>query len=201
MNEATQRPPVAFVSYAREDGTHEAWVLRLATDLRRNAVDVILDQWELRPGDDIAAFMDESIARAEHLLLICTELFAQKGDARRGGVGYEHAIITGQLLTASPSETKLVPILKQGTPSTALPRYVKTRLFIDFRESARYDQSLEQLLRHLFNAHEHARPALGPPPAFTAPQRPEAVTQAAPRKWVLVAGTGTMGSHVTSWRC
>src|SRR5918993_3364402 len=95
--------PVVFVSYSLEGDAHAAWVRRLATDLRTNGLDVILDQWALRVGDDVAAFMDDGVARADYLLLVCTESYAAKANDRRAGVGYEQGIITGRLLTDTAS--------------------------------------------------------------------------------------------------
>ena len=39
--------PVVFVSYSHDSEAHKAWVLKLATDLRSNGVDAILDVWDL----------------------------------------------------------------------------------------------------------------------------------------------------------
>ncbi|WP_158009563.1 SEFIR domain-containing protein, partial [Bathymodiolus thermophilus thioautotrophic gill symbiont] len=37
--------PKCFMSYSHDNKEHEEWVLSLATRLRENGVDVILDQW------------------------------------------------------------------------------------------------------------------------------------------------------------
>ena len=49
-------PPKVFLSYSHDSPTHKQWVRKLATDLRKNGVDDILDQWDLCHGKDIAAF-------------------------------------------------------------------------------------------------------------------------------------------------
>ncbi len=49
MNE--QNPKV-FISYSHDSDEHKKWVLNLATKLRRHGVDAILDQWDLRIGQD-----------------------------------------------------------------------------------------------------------------------------------------------------
>ena len=46
--------PKVFISYAHDSQEHKKWVLDLATMLRNNGVDAIIDQWELRPGDDLS---------------------------------------------------------------------------------------------------------------------------------------------------
>ncbi len=62
--------PIVFISYSHESDQHLEWVLRLATDLRARGIDAILDQWDLSPGQDAVAFMEQSIARADRVLLL-----------------------------------------------------------------------------------------------------------------------------------
>jgi hypothetical protein len=44
---------------------HERWVIDLATQLRENGVDVILDKWDLREGQDAVAFMERMVTDPE----------------------------------------------------------------------------------------------------------------------------------------
>jgi predicted Rossmann-fold nucleotide-binding protein len=180
-------PPTVFVSYSWDDEEHQSWVTSLAADLTARGVEVTLDRWDLRVGDDVTTFM-ERVTDTDYVVLVCTERYAQKADSRSGGVGWEYTVLTGDLVSGDDGRPSIVPILRQGTPSNALPRYLKTRLFIDFRDGASYEAALEQLLRHVFNA-PAGRPALGPAPSFDEPVR---VTGDAspPAAWILVAGIG-----------
>jgi hypothetical protein len=45
-------PPCAFTSYSHDGRAHKHWVADLSSELRRNGVNVILDQWELPLGGD-----------------------------------------------------------------------------------------------------------------------------------------------------
>jgi hypothetical protein len=193
MNGKSPSSPRVFVSYSWESESHKEWVLRLATDLRRSGVDVVLDRWVLRPGDDLAAFMDSAVTSADFLLLVCTESYADRANGRLGSVGYEQAVIAGGLLTDGATTAKIVPALRSGTPATALPSYLRSRLFVDFRADDGYARSVEQLLRHFHGAPEHAPPPPGPPPDFARPAASEGASphpSASPTRWVLVAGTG-----------
>ena len=67
--------PIAFFSYSHDSPAHKDWVQHLASKLRENGVDAILDQWDLSPGQDVVAFMESSIAKADRVLLICTESY------------------------------------------------------------------------------------------------------------------------------
>ena len=44
--------PKLFVSYSWTSPEHEGWVLDLASELRDSGIDVILDKWDLKEGND-----------------------------------------------------------------------------------------------------------------------------------------------------
>ena len=184
--------PTAFISYSWDSDLHREWVRRFATDLRRRGVDAWLDQWELQLGDDVTGFMERGVSEADYVLLICTELFAEKANTRRSGVGYEQAIVTAELLISQPARGRFVCVLRSGTPSLAIPRYMQSRLYVDLRAEDEYQRGLEQLVDHLFNRYEDSKPALGQisPKALTVESSAIAASQ--PRGWVLVAGTGKL---------
>lgn len=106
-------PPTAFISYSWDDEPHKGWVRGLATRLRGDGVDVVLDQWELQPGDRLPAFMETAVREHDHALIVCTPHYKQRSDARQGGVGYEGDIMTGELLSQG-NERKFIPMLRRG---------------------------------------------------------------------------------------
>ncbi|MFA5902959.1 MAG: toll/interleukin-1 receptor domain-containing protein, partial [Desulfobacula sp.] len=55
---ASQQAPRVFISYSHESPEHKNWVLGLASNLREKGIDAVLDVWDLRPGDDVARFME-----------------------------------------------------------------------------------------------------------------------------------------------
>jgi TIR domain len=52
--------PKAFISYSHDTLEHKKWILELATRLRNNGIDAILDQFELQPGDDVPHLMEKT---------------------------------------------------------------------------------------------------------------------------------------------
>lgn len=193
--------PHVFLSYSHDTDAHGDWVRRLAEDLTRHGVETIFDQWHLHVGDDIGAFMEQSLERATYIVLVCTELYAQKANDRRGGVGYEQAVFVGELLMSREMGSRFLPILRSGDPSRALPLSLRSRLFIDFRDDSAYAAALDQLLRRVFGAPAFTPPQLGEVPNFVGnPKQIDAqlegnskaeIGASAPHAWVLVAGTGT----------
>jgi hypothetical protein len=193
--------PRVFLSYSHESDAHSNWVRRLAEDLTKNGVETTLDQWDLHVGDDIGAFMEQSLRKATYIVLVCTEMFAQKANDRSGGVGYEQAVFVGELLMSRELGSRFLPTLRSGDPSRALPLYLRSRLFIDFRDDSTYGQAFNQLLRRVFGAPAFTPPQLGEAPNFVnIHNQVEATLEgnsqsargvSAPRAWVLVSGTGT----------
>jgi SEFIR domain-containing protein len=54
--------PKLFISYSWSSEARQAWVLRLATQLREAGVDVILDRWDLKERHDAHAFMERMVS-------------------------------------------------------------------------------------------------------------------------------------------
>jgi hypothetical protein len=149
--------PKAFVSYSYDSPEHKAWVLKLAMDLRSNGVDVTLDQWDLKPGQDMAAFMADGVAKSDRVLLICSENYVRRAEKGSGGVGYERLVITSELVSDIDTR-KFLPVIRNSS-ARRLPHFLGPRLYVDFTADAEYSVKLEEILRDL-----HAAPALEKPP-------------------------------------
>ena len=150
--------PKVFISYSHESVEHKNWVLRLASDLRKLGVDAILDLWDVKPGHDIARFM-EHLASVDRVVIVCSEGYAQKAAAGKGGVGYETMLVTAEVLE-DRGIVKFIPIIR-GNPSKTLPAFLRTRVWVDFERNEDYDEKLEELARALHDAPAHEKPNLG----------------------------------------
>lgn len=133
---------------------------------------MLLDQWDVRPGSDLPAYMETSVREADFVLLVCTPTFAQKANAGRGGGGYEKTMVTGEIFSRSAAAGKFVPLLKLSNPDESLPWYLKSKVFLDFRTPAASSASLEQLLRHIFDEPRFVRPLRGAKPVFRESSTP-----------------------------
>ena len=155
--------PVILISYTHEDEEHKAWVRNLAERLRADGVDVILDQWDLRPGQDVLAFMERRIRQADRVLLILTPEYRRKANDRIGGVGYESLVITGQL-SSNLGTAKFIGLLRRGDWSDSVPTFILSRYHIDFRDDAAIEKAYEELLRDVHETPAHPKPPLGKNP-------------------------------------
>jgi hypothetical protein len=106
---AADTPPTVFLSYSWDNEEHKAWVKKLAARLRSDGVSVVLDQWELQPGDRLPIFMEAAIRENDFVLIVCTPHYKERSEARQGGVGYEGDIMTGELL-GTRNERKFIPL-------------------------------------------------------------------------------------------
>lgn len=175
--------PKAFISYSHDSLEHKSWVLDLATRLRSSGIDAVIDQWDLRPGDDLAHFMETQLTTADRVLMVCTEKYVQKANAGVGGVGYEKMIVTAALLARIDSN-KIIPIIRQAT-GAALPTFLQTKLYLDFSRPDQFEFSFDELVRTLHNAPLFEKPPITKLPFPVAP-KPAAPTKDGVKELVTV---------------
>jgi hypothetical protein len=162
--------PIVFISYSHDSKEHKAWVTTLATDLRSNGVDVVLDQWDLSLGQDVAAFMQRGVAASDRVVMICSDEYVKKADAGVGGVGYERLIITSEVVENIDTK-KFIPIIRGNPSSLKVPRCIGPRLYVDFSHDEDYAARLEEILREIHNSPAVAKPPVGSNP-FSGSVRP-----------------------------
>ena len=164
---ATPATPKAFISYSWTSPTHQAWVIQLATRLRQDGVETILDKWHLQPGHDAIAFMERMVIDPEvrKVLLICDARYTEKANGRSGGVGTESQIISPEIYSKA-AQDKFVAVISQvdeeGRPY--LPVFYKGRVYIDLSDEERFEPQYEELLRWALD-----RPSLVASPVGSVP--------------------------------
>jgi rod shape-determining protein MreB and related proteins len=189
--------PVAFMSYSWETEEHKKWVLALAERLYGNGINVILDQWHLRMGMDKTLFMERAVAESDFVLIICTPTYAQKANDRRGGVGYEAMIITGEL-AEDILQTKFIPVLRQGEwDKASLPRWLKTRTGADLRGTPYIEGQYNLLVRELHREYMKPPPA-GPKPDFSSVAQSSAQRAATEQRAAAQAAPAVQDEELTA---
>lgn len=161
--------PKLFISYSWSSPEHVERVVSLAAELRDSGVDVILDKWDLREGDDAYAFMESMVTNSEvqKVLLVCDREYVEKADGRRGGVGTETQILTPELYRTKDQSKYVALVLErdsEGRP--VVPAYYKTRVHIDYSDPAIQAEGFDRLLRWVFDKPLYEKPPLGIRPAF-----------------------------------
>lgn len=155
--------PKVFISYSHDSESHKAWVKKLATDLRKNGVDVILDQFHLRIGQDLRSFMEERLNEAEIVLCICSSNYVKKSNNGNGGTGYESMIISTSLLKNVKTDY-IIPIVRNNKSENKVPTCLGTKLYIDFSNDDEYYDKYMELLKRIHNEDQKNIPILGENP-------------------------------------
>lgn len=176
MTETAVASPVrAFTSYSWSSPTHEAWVINLASRLREDGVDVILDKWDLKPGHDAYQFMESMVTdkTVTKVMMICDKSYVDKANNRAGGVGTESQIISPELYGAGAQDKYAALMTDEDENGNAhIPVFYKGRIYFDFRSADKFEDSYDQLLRWLIDRPQHVKPKLG--------AIPESILQVAP---------------------
>lgn len=168
-NDTPSNPPKVFISYSWSSPEHKELVRSWADRLMSNGVEVVIDAYDLKPGDDKHAFMERSVtdASVSHVLVVCDKQYAEKADARRAGVGTETQLISSEVYK-KVVQSKFIPILCAFNDSreALLPAYLAGRIGIDFSTVEKTNENWEQLVREIFGKPRLKKPSLGRPPAY-----------------------------------
>ena len=156
--------PKVFISYSYDSPEHELWVEQLAKMLRSDGIEAVLDRWYLHPGDPITEFMEVGIRESDFVLIVCTENYKQKSDARQGGVGYEEAIISSDMLSNS-NHRKYIPVVKSRDYSKAVPTALHSKKYINLSSEDVFSPSYRDLLLTLYGRRPEA-PPIGKAPSY-----------------------------------
>ena len=152
--------PKVFISYSHDSKEHKGFVRKLATSLRDYNIDADMDTWGLKPGDDLPTYMEKNLHEADFILVVCTKNYVEKANKGKGGVGYEKMILSASLLK-DINTSKIIPIIREWSAENIVPRFLETKLYIDFTEDKNYESSFEELGRHILNEPEFLKPPIG----------------------------------------
>lgn len=160
------RIPKIFISYS---WSSDALVLELAQRLVSHGIDVVLDKWELKEGQDKYAFMERCVndIGITKVLIICDKTYARKANNRTGGVGDETVIISSEIY-GNMKQERFIPIIaeKDEDGNPYVPTYIKTRIYIDLSDPDTYEVEYEKLLRNIYEKPQFVKPKLGKRPEW-----------------------------------
>lgn len=123
-----------FVSYHSGDGE---WVTALVADLKSRGVTVWLDRDQIRPGDLFIRNLEGALAKVR-----CVVVVVSPGSLRSAWVQEEfHRTLT--LINTGVGERRLIPILIDDAEP---PGFLANRSWVDFRDSAKRAENLDQLI-------------------------------------------------------
>ncbi len=161
--------PKVFISYSWKPSDNKEKTILLAKRLVENGVDVIIDVWNLKEGQDKYIFMEQMVNSDDinRVLIVCNQAYCEKANSRMGGVGSESMIISDEIYNDT-EQTKFIPIIheKSEDGKPFLPTYISSRIYIDLSDEEYFEEEFEKLLRNLFEKPSFEKPALGIPPPY-----------------------------------
>lgn len=167
--------PKVFISYSWHPKENQIRVEQLAERLFSDGVHCVIDIYDLQDGQDKNKFMEQMVndPTVHKVLLICNKEYAEKANARKGGVGIESTIVSEEIYR-NAEQTKFIPVVfeydSDGKPY--VPTFVKSRIFVDLSTEERFADGYDQLLRDIYDKPLHRRPALGNMPSYLKEEKP-----------------------------
>lgn len=166
---STIEHPKVFISYAWGSEDYRLKVRSFATDLMGNGIDVLLDQWSLKEGNDTCAFMERSVTDSTitNVLILLDPVYEKKANERHGGVGTETQIISPEIYNKVKQEKFLPVIFERGeNGEIPKPQYLKTMLHFDLSQEEKYDSEYQRLVKRLYGIEIVEKPELGKKPSW-----------------------------------
>lgn len=166
---STIEHPKVFISYAWGTEDYKMKVLSFATDLMNDGVEVLLDQWSLKEGNDTYAFMEQSVTDSTitNVLILLDPIYEEKANERAGGVGTETQIISPEIYSKINQEKFLPVIFERGVNGEVpKPQYLKTMLHFDLSQDENYDSEYRRLVKRLYGIEIVEKPQLGKKPLW-----------------------------------
>ncbi|OKP75896.1 hypothetical protein A3844_30920, partial [Paenibacillus helianthi] len=162
-------PDKVFISYSWSSPEHKAWVIELATNLERDGIEVILDDWDTTEGQDLNKFMEKMVNDSDikRVLVISDKIYAEKADGRYGGVGTETTIASIEVYKDS-DQSKFIALIAEvdDNGNAYLPTYLKGKKYIDLSSPQNFEEGYRKLIRNLYHKPENPRPERGTAPKW-----------------------------------
>ncbi|MEZ2369589.1 toll/interleukin-1 receptor domain-containing protein [Bacillus sp. RCC_6_1] len=134
QTENGSRAPKVFISYAWTSHDYQEKVVALATRLMENGIEVIIDVWDLKPGNNMYAFMESMVTDStiDKVLVLCNKTYADKAENYVGGVGTETQIIGPKMYNKVKQET-FIPVILEREESGIdyIPVHMVGSIYID----------------------------------------------------------------------
>jgi hypothetical protein len=167
--------PKIFISYSWTTPQHEGWVINLAERLVFDGVNVTIDKWDLKEGQDKYNFMETMVKSSEiqKVLIILDKKYSEKAEQRAGGVGTEAQIISPKIYD-NVSQEKFIPIVaeKDENGNAYVPTFLESRIYIDLSDEDKFEKNYEALLRNIYKRPAYRKPRIGKAPSYLFEETP-----------------------------
>lgn len=147
-----------FISYCSIDDKNVQWVEKFVDNLERKTdFHVIFDKYDLKAGDDVNFFMEDSIFNSDFILVIATKTYKNKADNRNSNVGIETYMASARYnkLLKEKRNPHIIVILRE---EDSIPNYLEGKKYINFIDDNLYCQRFNELINSINGKSEISRP-------------------------------------------
>ncbi len=160
--------PKVFISYAWSTKQYEEKVIEFASRLMGDGIEVLLDKWSIDPGADTVNYMERCVkdGTVNYVLMLLDEKYAEKADDRKGGVGIETQIISGEVYN-NVEQTKFIPIVfeRDSKGEIHIPTYLKNRFHYDLTKE-NSEEEYVNLVKNIYGVEVYKKPNIGAKPSW-----------------------------------
>ena len=107
--------PKVFISYSRDD---TEWIRLFADALRRQHVEVWLDQWEIKPGESVQDALEAGLRQSDAIVVVVS-----RSNVRNPNVLFELGVALGM-------GKRLIPIVSEDLETSLIPFDLRTRRYL-----------------------------------------------------------------------
>lgn len=161
--------PHIFISYAWGSEENQQRVIEFATSLAQYGIDVELDKWSLKEGNDTYAYMEQMVSNNDitNVLILLDENYMKKANERKGGVGTETQILSPEIYEKTKQE-KFIPIVfsRGANGEICKPSFLKGILHFDLSQDDKYASEFERLVKRLYGVEIFKKPEIGKQPSW-----------------------------------
>ena len=137
--------PVVFISYSQDTVAFADRVLVFSNKLRSQGIDAILDQYEEAPSEGWPRWMENSINKADYVIVIGSKGYYDKVygyvDTGKGrGVKWEGNLIYQKLYQSDTINTKFIPIVFDEKDLEYIPAPLQGSTYYNVSENSQFDR-------------------------------------------------------------
>ena len=125
--------------------------------MRKDGIDLTLDQWDLVPGDELPQFMERAVRESDYVLIVCTRKYKERSDNRVGGVGYEGDIMSAEVFN-DRNQRKFIPIMRESPWDTCAPSWLKGKYHVDLSTDPYAEPQYQDMLNTMCGRRTQAPP-------------------------------------------
>lgn len=143
--------PTVFVSYSHESTEHTELVLALVDSLRRDGLNVVVDQDEHDAGGNWPRWTERQVLAASFVLCICTSTYCRRFDgtdeASSRGVAWEATHIRNAIYDTEEIARKFVAVCFSADAIKQIPSILKGVTRFELGTTSSYDALRSYLLQ------------------------------------------------------